>query len=934
MGYTLETVISQIDNISCVEADDTNIFVGTTDGFLLHYVIHKDDPDSDNLDFTYLLASKQEAAGAKAPKAIVLLPVVQLAAVLANETVSFYSLPEFAPASDLRVVKDVQGVIQNSELQSRVEADGSASLTVFTRKKVRQLKVSRSAIKLAKEVEYFGCLAACQIGSILCLATKTAYDLVDLNQKAKIPLFPVVQGESNPVGPQYKTYRPRIASISSDEFLLVSGSPESPTTMGIFITLEGEITRGTLMFSAYPRQLCVQFPQVVALLSNNTIEVHDITTQESSQVIEVNEGSTLTSSTYEATVVLKKHLETMMLRRNAPSDQEKMNLADLNQARRISDVRSSLLVKDREGVRALVTDSLLLKIDKLLDDGHLQQALTMAETLSREASPVYAERLYHELAYTHQKAGLLYFTKMLFDDAVDNFNKGNIDPRVLISLFPEYEAKQEDVTIYAGIYQTITGVENVDETIRLNLSQTVDDDATLLELTTILKANATELLRRYLTQYRGKRDFASTSNGQHSKRIFSIVDSTLLKILLKMDVSEAAAKMKDFFNNDMEDVDAIADILKAHSQWHYLALLYSRNQRHLQALEIWQGIETKNLVDEDHPSNGAQLIKDYLLQHGNNELVWDFGLWLIRHSLDLGIELFSQAVASALVTFPIQAVLGELKKDKADYIAYTTLLEFLVITEGLQDNELRNDLLLILGNRLIEALKEDSVKVSIIKFISEYRALPVPKVPYLAFVSDVQNPSEQEAVIAFNMKRKKFIDLLQESAEYDAQRILNIILQEKSVLLAERILLYGRLSNHADSLNLLVHDLKDFDSAEVYCYHGGISLSQIRISSDKIETVAMRRELFPLLFSEYLKLEDYSMQFTQGSKILNRWGNYMDISLVLGLIPDHWSVELVSNFLIGALAQLSGEKREAQVRRSLARAQVNRGVTKQYIRLE
>lgn len=932
MAHELAVVSRQIVNASCIEGDESNLFIGTKDGLLLHYVIHQDDPDSDSLEFTYLLASKQDANGGKSPKSIILLAHVQLAAVLANEVLSFYTLPEFAPASDLRTVKDVRGILLNDDLPSRVEADDSCALTLFTRKKIRQLKVSRSSVRLAKEIEYVGCLSACQTRSMLCVATKFAYELLDIDSKTRIPLFPVVQGEAEPTDPVFKSYRPRIASVSSDEFLVASGSPETPTTMGMFVTKSGEITRGTLMFGAYPWKLCVEYPFVYALLSDRTLEIHDINSQGLVYALPLPGAIGLTKITGSVPVVLPAQLERILLRRNLTGSEEKPALSNLNLARRISDVPTQFLIHEESAVKAVVANSTFVNIDQALDREELQNALAITEILSRESQFASAERLYHEMSYIHQKAAIMNFERMLFDDAADNFNKSNIDPRILISFFPEFDSHAEDANVYAGIADMLVQRKTVDEIIREKVSQNVDDEATLAEVQEILKSNAIELLCRFLTKFRETKGPGTQEPA--GQEILMVVEDVLLKLLLQMKHDEVGIQVQDFFNIDIIAIPEVVKTLENHEKWQLLADLHSRGGRHRDALLIWRSMEVGDRMDLDMPEDLISHIKHYLLQYGDNNLISEFGPWLLRRSIPDGLALFRVADDRKLLTSPLQIILESFKSSIEDIRIYLAFLEFLVVDRKANSVDLTDELISHYGNRVVESLANSEVRSATLQSIDEYRLLPVPKVPYLTFVSKTPRMDGHESFYAFNMVRAYFIDLLQGSTPYDASKILQIVLQEKSILLAERILLYGRLSNHQESLHLLVHDLKDFDSAEVYCYHGGISLSQISIYSDKSDTVHMRRSLFPMLFAEILKAEDHAQQFLQGSILLNRWGNYMDIEVVLQLVPDHWSVGLIGEFLTSGLAQLSGEKIEAQIRRSLTRSQLQRTTARAYVKLD
>lgn len=82
---------------------------------------------------------------------------------------------------------------------------------------------------------------------------------------------------------------------------------------------------------------------------------------------------------------------------------------------------------------------------------------------------------------------------------------------------------------------------------------------------------------------------------------------------------------------------------------------------------------------------------------------------------------------------------------------------------------------------------------------------------------------------------------------------------------------------------MLVHDLKDFQGAETYCYSGG---TFIESTKSKVDHAALQRELFRRLLGEYLRLESTSDRVTQTVNLLDRWGRFFDIKMVFLLNLD------------------------------------------------
>lgn len=127
----------------------------------------------------------------------------------------------------------------------------------------------------------------------------------------------------------------------------------------------------------------------------------------------------------------------------------------------------------------------------------------------------------------------------------------------------------------------------------------------------------------------------------------------------------------------------------------------------------------------------------------------------------------------------------------------------------------------------------------------------------------------------------------------------------------ESAILYGKLEEHEKALHILVHKLKDFHAAEEYC----------RWNSENRD-VQYRRRLFHLLLSVYLDPgTSHCALVTPAVDLLNNHAAQFDAALVLQLVPDSWSVQLLSPFLAGAVRQSVHTKRMTQAALGLAQAE-------------
>ena len=75
-----------------------------------------------------------------------------------------------------------------------------------------------------------------------------------------------------------------------------------------------------------------------------------------------------------------------------------------------------------------------------------------------------------ELHYIYQRIGFQYFTETLFEDAGNNFFNGQLDPRVLVSYYPDLRGNLFDdgdnVDLFAGVAEHMpkeASVEDISE---------------------------------------------------------------------------------------------------------------------------------------------------------------------------------------------------------------------------------------------------------------------------------------------------------------------------------------------------------------------------------------------------------------------------------------------------------------------------------------
>ena len=95
-----------------------------------------------------------------------------------------------------------------------------------------------------------GGVLAKRIGHSLCIADSVYYNIVDLERVSSFPILPLSQAAE----PTDFAVKPSITVVGDSEFLILSWMGAS--TLGVFITGEGDPVRGTLEWPSHPNSVC------------------------------------------------------------------------------------------------------------------------------------------------------------------------------------------------------------------------------------------------------------------------------------------------------------------------------------------------------------------------------------------------------------------------------------------------------------------------------------------------------------------------------------------------------------------------------------------------------------------------------------------------------------------------------------------------------
>ncbi|KAK9464696.1 hypothetical protein V1512DRAFT_88549 [Lipomyces arxii] len=853
--------------ITCIEAWHSSLYLGTSTGEVLHYF-----QDVTSTTPSYMFASRQVVFHSRYPiTRILLLPAKSQALVLAHNSVSFFSLPEFSPMNlgRIREVNDI--TLDLDKIPSETDEQ---LVTVFTRKLIRIVRVTEKQLTLFKDIDYKGAVTGIQRSKIALVANESTYDLIDLNSLQKIPLFPI----SN--SPDAEMPLPLIAPVTADEFIVCSGSGPDEPAMGLVVNLDGDISRGTIAWHGYPSVVAVEYPYCAAVIGNE-IQLHSLQTQQLLQTIPFDSAPKLStvSSSYSMPFPLLAEKFTLV---PFVDNYESSRLEEERQiAQKLATVSSSLFIYSSElGVQCMIPIPSLLHLDDLFEKGKIDDIL---DAIERDDET--SEHALFELTYIRQKLSLYYFAQGKYVEAERYWNESSFDPRIVISLFNRDDVKGMP-WLYAGVKQALVFPEKE------------------------MPLEALMVGKHYLAGWLEKKGFESVAD---AKDVFHSVEVAYLRVLLStpMTTKEEIYNFTDSTVDD-ESFPESVQLLEENKKYFALSRLYQSRKLVAEVCSTWRKMIDGEWEDPEF-TGGEHKMMEYLIRCKDEKTVWEYGLWLLRRNPTYGVRVFTEAKARSHID-PSKAK-DEIRKVGGE--AWRLYLENVVFKQ--EQYEFANELVLLYTNDVIEVVESnETARQEIIKSYEEYRALTAPKMAYTLFLETHKPLSANQHAVTM---RLKFLNVLQSDVKYDVQEVLRRIKPHKDFLITEMVILYGKLSLHHSALHILCHSLADYDTAFAYCLYGGHVIHATGMPTVAVTSATREQQsdLFKSLLIEFLKLKSTEDRIKCTKRLLEGWGSLLDLEFVLQTIPDSWSVELISGYLISSVRDLTKSKKESLMMRGLSR---------------
>lgn len=827
--------------------------------------------------------------------------------------------------------------------------------------------------------------------------------------------------ETSPAGaprrePFTRPLPPHILSPSSNEFMLTTGTSPSEPGVGMFVNLDGDVSRGTIEFDRYPEAvLACSFSElsaptgdadqeqlIVALLEKPYAEHLERGLQIQSLVAEGDSGLSKTwlklpengtgpsyghaglhrclsiqrhtfsevadllcAVRYQPDVRTKLKPESdprtkstieRLEQENAlfdtysngstnPSPEYDAQRAaeELKFVQRLGHTTTQTLTWSNGNLWHLLANPLLLQLENQIsitiastELGYDFTQVKVSQILSflgsvREREPQ-NETEFLSIKYARQKASVVLFLHLL-SGIDDNSNlkaacklaesaliEGELDPRLPLSLLQPISREviygSTGIWIQQGIIDCFTNFKSPIKT---------------------FEQGPTEfwiMFRHYLSAWQEKRGASGSLSDE--KAIFDSVDAALLHLLLYLDSDSSQAngaqaptraKLNNIVDHWKGDFERAVTLLEHYKRLYILSRLYQSRKSSKNVLQTWKRIcEGDENADKDVTADHiyAQMRK-YLAVLRDQSLVHEYAIWLAQRSPNLAVQLLSDDHNK--VTFAPAEVVTTLKAHAPGSVQL--FLEHLVFDKNL--DQYADDLVGYYLDSVLSVLESSQeARQSLADSYTTYRALTAPKPTYLNFIKE-NAPNE-----AWWQSRLRLLQLLgtgayAHSAEstsstnktltYSIDKVLDRLAPFSTFLVSECIILDARQGRHNEALKLLVHGLGDYDTAIRYCYFGGPTAPSGTIDASLLPPREHQAAQFQVLFGEFLAIKDIEECLDRTSHLLGNFATWFDPLEIFQIIPDSWSVSLLSEFLLRTFRATTSERNQAIIVKALSAAQ-------------
>ncbi|KAL5356790.1 vacuolar sorting protein 39 domain 1-domain-containing protein [Aspergillus floccosus] len=342
------------------------------------------------------------------------------------------------------------------------------------------------------------------------------------------------------------------------------------------------------------------------------------------------------------------------------------------------------------------------------------------------------------------------------------------------------------------------------------------------------------------------------------------------------------------------DPDVVMEWLeKAGRHNDLIDFLYGK-KLHRQALELLRKLGQAQSEEE----NGSQLrgpkrTVGYLqsLSPDNVDLILEFAEWPIREDPELGMEIFLADTENA-ETLPRQPVLGFLQKIDANLA-----VRYLEHVIG-ELNDMTPDLHQRLLTLYLDHLKKDKTK--------EWQ-----------FSSDEERAEWRE----------KFLEMLKSSSQYSPAKLLDRLDRDDPEFFEARAIVFSKMGQHRQALEIYVFKLEDYAKAEEYCNY--VHKTEDAATTEAMPshcTATLNYEDKPTIYLTLLSLyltppHGYKPQYGPAIEVLAKHGSRLPPNSALDLIPEPLPVKELEFYFKGRMRAANSILNETRIVANLQNAE-------------
>lgn len=930
----LQLRFDETEEICAISAHQSNLYLGTTAGQLLHLFLFDDAEE-------YILVSKLSVGTECSIAKILLLPDVELCLLLSNHIIFTYLLPELSPCN-VGKLRDIQDILMLCQVKVPKVKSKLDKIIAFTPSKIGLIQFSKDAVKLLKEIPYVGSLVGLSSASgtlanysNICLVANSAhYDVVDVQQTLRVPLSEYnpmkikFLDRSHEVQPHIVPFLAEDKDKTPEEYLLTICSGSS-SSMALFVNSEGDVTRGTLTWleEGYPTGgLVVEWPFAVGLFWSEDARKYSLcfSSLQSLQTVYTTEASKIFSSSDTG----GKGFHVRKIDHGfSVLDQECLNLLKL-----VSCVHRELVPSSNQYKRATIAFTSGSKLAFLDRKSHLSMELQAIQTKLHSAQErlalIECSASLKALTETSDQVWPVYIASLLLEgqlqkvkEIVQSQHNSNrkVDPRLLL-LF-----SSDTIDLTSEYWIEYSAPRLVFEFL----------DSRKAEIDLDLKSWTIEEI------YKNRDSYSEETNAEFRKYMYTEIQRDTASLILLIE-SE-----KELWKAQNETSDALHSYLSENSHFIALLYLYHLKQQAGNAFVKWEqliielGLDIlagrKKLTDQDKEylqtgaTDIAVMIFDQLHEQINEEGYFTRTLLeLLQLQPEHGLALLKKRKNGKFLSCNKQ-ILAELSKLvkldrqfgslKLEYTEQAFFAEF-----DLDSNfEIHAQ---ELSDELVAGMNEEHFDDEFENLGIVYQTYQVetdlgngswPKVTWIEYLHLRANSSECRELAHMYMKLYEVL-VVSKAVLNGFRRILPVTEYMEFVLKTRDTV------SESETISYLL-SMRDLSSAEWVAVHGSFPIPRSTVyplekygKSTALKSEQVYENLKQIM-GHYLRIEDECIKYSAVAHFFSSLGGPFAITEVLDIIPDDFPLWCLEKYLECKITSNMLDYSDSGIKKALARSE-------------